>query len=322
MSTDLTNYQQPTQQVALIDYQARAVHRLAEWVQSADAAFSVARRLVQSSFVPQQYRPKNNSPEAIEAAAIESTAAILAGLEIGMSPMASLRAFDNILGTAAPKALTLRAIVQSFGHEMELVESTATRAIMRGRRRGATTWQTVTWTFDRAKDLGLTGKDQWKKQPGTMLVARCTSELSRLIAADAILGIGYTSEEITDGADESVPVEYAAEPQAEPEPEKPATRRMSRAKPSAPEPDEPTEPESSAGPDMITEPQSKKMHAQFRERGLDRDEALDYCGGVVGHSITTTKELTKAEASQVIDDLERLEENAEPTEPTFDGLDQ
>ena len=39
----------------------------------------------------------------------------------------------------------------------------------------------------------------WKKQPGAMLVARATSEACRLVAADAILGIGYSSEEIADG---------------------------------------------------------------------------------------------------------------------------
>ena len=296
MTAELTPYQPRAE---MVDYQNRAVARLSDWVQSADAAYQVAERLVQSSFVPAAFKGKP----------IEATAAVLAGLEMGLLPMASLRAFDVIQGTAAPRAITLRAIVQSFGHEIELVESTNTRCRMRGRRRGSQTWQTVTWTLDRAKDLGLTGKDQWKKQPGTMLVARCTSELSRLIAADAILGIGYTSEEIIDGADLTIEPDAATEPVADT-----GTRRMSRPKVARipnpdrePDPDpEPSGMDEFAKPEMITDPQSRKMHALFRELDLDRDGALAFCGDLIGHTITTTKELDKREASIVIDEAEKV----------------
>ena len=182
--TDITPYQ-PAAQVARVDAQTIAVQRLTEWAHSADAAYAIAEKLVQSSFVPVGFKGKP----------VEATAAILAGLEIGLQPMAALRSFDVIQGQAAPRAITLRAVVQSYGHEMVLVESTNTRCKMRGLRRGSTEWQSVTWTLDRAKDLGLTGKDNWKKQPGAMLVARATGELARLIAADAILGIAEQIKE-------------------------------------------------------------------------------------------------------------------------------
>ncbi len=45
------------------------------------------------------------------------------------------------------------------------------------------TWQTSVWTIERAQQMGLLGKDQWKKQPDAMLVARATSEaMSRQIS--------------------------------------------------------------------------------------------------------------------------------------------
>ena len=183
--TEIQHWQQPAAVESYQpDYQSRAVQRLGEWAQSADAAFRVAERLVQSAFVPVAFRGKP----------IEAAAAILAGSEVGLSPMAALRSFDVIQGQAAPRAITLRAVVQSFGHEVVVVESTATRCLMRGRRRGSSGWQQSLWTIDRAKDLGLTGKEGWKKQPTAMLVARATSEICRLVAADAILGIGYTTE--------------------------------------------------------------------------------------------------------------------------------
>lgn len=285
-----------------------AVQRLGEWAQSADAAYTVAQRLVESSFVPASFRGKP----------IEACAAILAGVEVGLSPMAALRSFDVIQGQAAPRAITLRAVVQSHGHEMILLESTETRCRMKGKRKGSDEWQAVTWTLDRAKALGLTGKDNWKKQPGAMLVARATSELARLIASDAILGIGYSAEEIADGG--NVETRVAAETvDATPT----GTRRMSRKK-AEPEPElreatpgEPlpevdpsqyahdAEPLPAGEPD-ITPAQIKMMAASMGQLGMtDRDTALAFVADVIGRKVESRNDLTKAEATKVIDALQR-----------------
>lgn len=281
----------------IVSYQSAAVERLSDWARSADAAFHVCERLVQSSFVPASFARKP----------MEATAAVLAGAEIGLSPMASLRAFDVIQGQAAPRAITLRAVVQSFGHEIELIESTATRCRMRGRRRDSQTWQAVTWTMDRARDLGLTGKDNWKKQPQAMLIARATSELARLIAADAILGIGYTSEEIRDGLDTvndavaGPPPEDGAHP-----PQPTGTKRMGRRSTVAPAEPDPTPQPLAAG--SITDAQMRKMQALFTEKGFrDSDDRHAYVKDVVGIEVASSRDLTKEQASRVIDSLGLLD---------------
>jgi hypothetical protein len=174
------------------DQSSKGVARIVQWAESAQAAHDLAVVLCKTSFCPQQFR---DSPG-------EATAAILAGGEVGLSPLASLAAFDIISGRAAARAITLRAVVLSYGHEIELVESTERRCVMRGRRRGSEAWQTVTWTIDRAAKLKLTGKQQWTTQPTAMLVARATSEISRLVASDAILGIAYSAEELEDQLEE------------------------------------------------------------------------------------------------------------------------
>lgn len=286
----------PTSEVALRDHATEAVHRLADWASSADAAYSVAERLVQSSFVPAAFKGKP----------VEATAAILAGLEIGLQPMAALRSFDVIQGQAAPRAVTLRAVVQSYGHELVLRESTATRAIVAGRRKGTDNWQTSTWTIDRARELGLTGKDNWKKQPGAMLVARATAECARLIASDAILGIPYSIEEIADGASESI--DLATGEVVEP----PKKRTLNRKPKPEVEADEPPEPEQ-APVDGITAAQSKKMHALLRDLGRDdRDDKLKLATFITQREVATTSDLTKAEAIQIIDWLEqRLADQSE-----------
>lgn len=159
---------------------------LMQWAQEADLAYQMAQKLAATSFVPQSLRGKPG----------DITAAILAGAELGLKPMATLKSIDVIQGTPALRAHAMRAVVQKQGHEIELVESRADYCKMRGRRKGSDGWQTVEWTIQRAAQMKLTEKAEWKKQPQNMLVARATGELCRLIASDALHGMAYVSEEL------------------------------------------------------------------------------------------------------------------------------
>lgn len=282
---------------------------LVQWAQSADAAYQLAQRIITTSFAPAHYRGKPD----------EAAAAMLAGAEVGLSPMASLRAFDVIQGVAAPRAIAYRAIVQSLGHELVITEQSPTRVVAQGRRRGSATWQTVIWTIERAQKLGLTNKDQWKKQPMTMLIARATSECARLIAADAILGIPNTVEELYDA--EPAPTTTISR-----EPVKPRT--VQRKPPTPAEPEEPAieEPAASTEPapaeeeapdvsdsiELINQKQLGKMMALFNAAGFkDRDDRLAYVEHVLNEKVATSKDLTKDQASRVIDALEDLDRTEE-----------
>lgn len=189
---------------------------LVQWAYEAQQAHQIAMSLAKTSFVPASLRGK---PDDI-------TAAILAGQELGLQPMATLRSMDVIQGTPALRAHAMRGLVQSHGHDVELVESTPELCVMRGRRNGGESWQRVEWTIERARQLGLTGKDQWKKQPQTMLVARATGEICRLIASDVLHAMPYAAEELRGTAVEddgdAPPRVTAAEilqREAEPEPD-------------------------------------------------------------------------------------------------------
>lgn len=175
------------EQRAVATYQpAPADNDLMAWVRDAERIENIANKLANTAFVPATLRGKP----------VEITAALLAGMELGLPPMAALRSMDVIQGTPALRAHAMRGLVQSKGHEIELIESTPDRCVMRGRRKGADDWQPVTWTIQRAAQLGLTGKPEWKKQPQTMLIARATGELCRLIAADALYAMPYAAEEL------------------------------------------------------------------------------------------------------------------------------
>lgn len=269
-----------------------AAQGLVEWAMAAQAAYDLAQRLVTTSFAPAQYKQRPD----------EAAAAILAGAEVGLSPMASLRSFDVIQGVAAPRAITLRAIVQSLGHEIIIDEATPERVVGRGRRNGSKEWQACDWTIERARALGLTGKDQWKKQPQTMLIARFTSEIARLIAADAILGIPYTVEEIMDSDDA---------PYVPPRPPKAAPQRVTAAEilhqpPAEPDPTADMQPER-----LITRAQQTKLHILLDEAGFgDRDIGLEKITEILGrpdgNPVVSSKDLTVTEASACIEELARL----------------
>jgi hypothetical protein len=158
---------------------------LEAWARDAIAISNIAANIATTSLAG-AYRGKPD----------EVTAVILAGHELGIQPMTSLKSIDVIQGQPALRAHAMRGLLQAKGHEIELLESTASYCKMRGRRKGAEKWQEVEWDTDRARQLGLLGKDQWKKQPKTMLIARATGEICRLVASDALHGMPYVAEEL------------------------------------------------------------------------------------------------------------------------------
>lgn len=155
------------------------------WVSRLSQAKLLADALCRTSFAPKAYQ---GQPE-------EAAAAILKGATFGLDPIASMGAFDNIQGTIAPKALTLRAILLAAGHDLEVVSSDPTQATVRARRRGGA-WQEFTWTIEKAQALGLATKDQWRKQPENMLRNRASADAARFVAPDAVMGIAYLAEEL------------------------------------------------------------------------------------------------------------------------------
>jgi hypothetical protein len=190
---------------------------LVDWAQQARDAHGIAESLARTSFVP---KAMQGHPE-------EVTAAILTGRELGLEPMAALRSINIIQGTPALTAAGMRGLAQSLGHQIWVEESSDTRAVVCGRRKGSPDTERVIWTIDKARKAKLAGKDTWEKFPAAMLVARATTEVVRRIAADALMGMPYSTEELTDnGAPPDVVALDAAAPAATP-----AERAPAKAKP-------------------------------------------------------------------------------------------
>jgi hypothetical protein len=280
------------EQTAVETYSDNAMDRLGRWLQQADAVFAIAERICETSFVPTAYRRKP----------AEAAAAMLAGAELGIDPMASLRAFDNINGTPAPKAITQRAVVLGAGHEVETIEQSATRAVVRGRRKGATEWQTATWDIARAKRLPQFKTNlNYQHNPEAMLVARATSEVCRWVAPDAVMGMPYSAEEISD------------HPELAPSP---VVRRLVPA-----DLDEPPAIDHEAD-EPLTDKQRGRMFALWGELGYgdneqDRKTRLELTAQFIGaDAIESSNHLTREQADVVIARLlARKEQVAAAGEP-------
>lgn len=197
------NNQPAVQQVS--DFPPPGSSALVMWAYEARQAAKISQSLAQTSFVPQSLRGKP----------ADVTAAILAGQELGLQPMASLRSMDVIQGTPALRAHAMRGLVQSHGHKIWIEPGASKeKVVMRGQRREADgsygEVQESVWDIPRATEMGLTGKSEWKKQPQTMLTARATGEICRLVGADVLYAMPYAAEELDNGDVDRTPIRTSA----------------------------------------------------------------------------------------------------------------
>lgn len=121
---------------------------------------------------------------------------ILAGRELGMQAMASLRAFHIIDGKPTMSADLIRALVIKSGHAeyFRCTERTATQATFITKRKGDPE-VSLTFTFAEAEKAGLVKKGSgWERNPVDMCVARASAKLCRLVYADVCFNM-YAPEE-------------------------------------------------------------------------------------------------------------------------------
>lgn len=164
------------------------------WIAVVAEVSKLAGVVAGTSFVPKGLR--NDAPA--------TAAAILYGREVGFPPMTALTSIHVIEGRPGISAEGMRSLVLAAGHEIAYETSTGGVCRMRGRRRGSSTWTSVEWTLDDARRAGLIRKDNWVKYPRSMLVARATGDLCRMLFPDVIHGF-RTVEELDDFDDETPP---------------------------------------------------------------------------------------------------------------------
>ena len=111
-----------------------------------------------------------------------------------LHPAIAMRDFHVIQGRPALKADAMLARFQQAGGSVKWEEYTDERVTGTfSHPNGGSV--SVTWTFEMAKKIGLTGKDNWRNYARAMLRARCVSEGVRTVYPGCVVGV-YTPEEV------------------------------------------------------------------------------------------------------------------------------
>lgn len=276
--------------------------RLVAWAEAASAANQLAKALSQTAFVPREMQNVGNA-----------TAAILAGDEVGMSPLASLRSFYVVHGTPALYARAMVALAQAHGHEIWTSESTDSKVTVHGRRRGTDNTETATWTIQRAQKAGYTSNKKYGTNPQEMLYSKAAAEIARKIAADVLAGMPYSVEDLE--LDSGPATSTVTRPSG-------GTSKVSRAKKPEPEP-EPTTSHPDAGPDdtpvadaiaddpgdVMTARSRGEMFALFDKKGADtREKQIKAIKHYAGVDVDSRGDLTEQQALDVINGLRGLKD--------------
>lgn len=317
-TTDLARLD--TNAIAALNGGNDALNRLGQWVVAARDAHTLVSPLVDTPFVPDAYRPKvdprataEEKAAARNLAVANATAAVLQGITLGLDPLTALQQIYIIHGRPGMYAEAMVALVKAHGHEVWEEDISDSRAVVCGRRRGETHIHRVTITMDQAKKAGWTSNQAYTKTPQDMLYARAAGRACKRTAPEVLLGIASV-EEIQD----TIRVEAEAGPATRTVSPRRTTRRALPAAEAQPAEEPPLDEEPPAAEPERPEPatsQNRKMYALLRKTGReDKDTALVYIAGVVGRPVESTKDLSKAEVSRVIDALD-APEPAEAEEP-------
>ena len=250
----------------------------------------------------------------------ETLAVMLYGAELNIGPMQACQQINFIAGKPSASAELLRALVMEAGHQF-ILSTSPQKAVARCKRKDWDEWQEVEFTWVDAERAKLTGGENWKKYPSDMLSARVTSKACRMFFPDVISGMSYVPEEVESFSQPQTRVRV--QPQAV----------ISRPSPLVPlEGEEPFEQpanftdgpiteahvivadkgevlyssdEPPARNGVVTQKQLGMIGALLKEVGIpeDRDIRLGYVADVIGRKVESSKEMTKKEASTLIEAL-------------------
>ena len=124
---------------------------------------------------------------------------LMAGREMGLGAITSLRGFHFIKGKPCISSQLMAALILKSGKAeyWELVESSPKSATYATKRIGGRNEQRKTFTVDDAKLAQLVKADSnWQKYPSAMCEARASAALARIVYPDLLMGV-YLPDEMS-----------------------------------------------------------------------------------------------------------------------------
>ena len=282
-----------------------------------------AQALADSNLLPAQYR--KNPPNLLFA--LEYAEAL------GVSPIHALTSIHVIEGKPSASADLIASLVRRAGHRLRVSgdDTYALAQIIRADDPDFTF--EARWDMGRARAAGLVNKAVWKSYPAAMLRARAITEVARSAAPDALFGVIYTPEELgaTVDADGDVITAPAVEQPSQP-PVSAAdrvragmNRRGGGVRAAVNASIEKAADQAGVAVDtgtgevidaeVVDEPPITKAQLTALNAAMSsafgfstREDKLAYLSEQLGRPIGSSSEVTKAEASALIDRIKRYEE--------------
>lgn len=153
--------------------------------------------LTQAERLADQLSKTGLVPDALRGKPGDILVTFLTGLELGLSPMQSLRGLHVIKGKAIMSAQLQVALVMRSPtcKYFRPVETTDERATYETLREGYPEPTRLTFTIQQARQAGLFASNaNFTKYPAAMLMARASSALARAVYPDLLLGVYEESE--------------------------------------------------------------------------------------------------------------------------------
>lgn len=178
------------------------------------------RTLVEAKELATTLSNANSMPAALKKSPADVLAIVMAGAELGLAPMQSIRGIMLIEGRPTLSADAMGALVRSspLCEYLQCTETTAKVATFVTKRRGNPEKTTFSFSIEEAEQAGLTRPTQsgkpsnWHKYPKAMLRARALSGICRLEYGDLMLGV-HDPDEI-----EAEPKQVASTQESRPTP--------------------------------------------------------------------------------------------------------
>ncbi|HKY15999.1 MAG TPA: hypothetical protein VJM33_13825 [Microthrixaceae bacterium] len=211
-----------------------------------------------------------NATEAVPKSYRKQPGAVLLAIgwaqEHDVSLLTAIQNVAFIEGKAVVDASMQRALAKRAGYELEITVSDHTAAVHI--LQGGKALGSASYSMEDARQAGLADKNNWRRNPEDMLVARATTRAIRRFAPDVLLGL-VSSDEVDEPADVVELAEVGGVGSEEPE---------SRPVPTHPVSDEQGEsdgpPAPSSSPPASAWADENALRDDLRARGLTVADAV------------------------------------------------
>lgn len=162
----------------------KGVEKLRQHAELKQMAFEYADFITQTGACPTIYKGKP----------LDAAAAIIRGTALGFDPDGALEAFFVIQGKTGMYARAMIAVAENVGCRVWEEEATDESVTWCGTRPGDDKVERVTWDTARVKLAGYDKNAKYKSNPLEMKRAKCQSELARILAPGALMGLVSEAE--------------------------------------------------------------------------------------------------------------------------------